>query len=312
MLSNLDMGKLESERLKHFPNVNSLLKISLGLILFTLLSSALVYAETVSVDVEGNSFDIDYTTTGMSVSGIDADLDSVSLILIVDVTDSPGILNITFDRSFFDSTFEGVDEDFFVLADGDESTFTETETTAQSRTLSINLPSGTEDVEIIGSIFGDSAPVVETPEEEEPPVVETPEEEEPPVVETPEEEEPPVVETPEEEEPPVVETPPVDETPKTQCGPGTVLKDGACVLDERCGPGTVLKDGTCVLDERCGPGTVLKDGTCVLESTLQSSSVTIPKGIGSELVIGTITAFGVAAAIGIILALISRADTRKN
>ena len=304
MLSNLDMGKLESERLKHFPNVNSLLKISLGLILFTLLSSALVYAETVSVDVEGNSFDIDYTTTGMSVSGIDADLDSVSLILIVDVTGSPGILNITFDRSFFDSTFEGVDEDFFVLADGDESTFTETETTAQSRTLSINLPSGTEDVEIIGSIFGDSAPVV--------PVVETPEEEEPPVVETPEEEEPPVVETPEEEEPPVVETPPVDETPKTQCGPGTVLKDGACVLDERCGPGTVLKDGTCVLDERCGPGTVLKDGTCVLESTPQSSSVTIPKGIGSELVIGTITAFGVAAAIGIILALISRADTRKN
>ena len=288
MLSNLDMGKLESERLKHFPNVNSLLKISLGLILFTLLSSALVYAETISVDVEGNSFDIDYTTTGMSVSGIDADLDFVSLILTVDVTDSPGILDITFDRSFFDALYEEdgdiVDDIFIILADGDESTFTETETTAQSRTLSINLPSGTEDVEIIGSIFGDSAPVVETPEEEEPPVVETPEEEEPPVVETPEE-----------EEPPVVETPPVDETPKTQCGPGTVLKDG-----------------TCVLDERCGPGTVLKDGTCVLESTPQSSSVTIPKGMGSELVIGTITAFGVAAAIGIILALISRADTRKN
>ena len=301
MLSNLDMGKLESERLKHFPNVNSLLKISLGLILFTLLSSALVYAETISVDVEGNSFDIDYTTTGMSVTGIEADTELMSLILFVDVTGSPGVLEITFDRSFFDSTFEGVDEDFFVLADFDDANFTEIDTTTQSRTLSINLPSGTEDVEIIGSIFGDSAPVVETPEEEEPPVVETPEEEEPPVVETPEE-----------EEPPVVETPPVDETPKTQCGPGTVLKDGACVLDERCGPGTVLKDGTCVLDERCGPGTVLKDGTCVLESTPQSSSVTIPKGIGSELVIGTITAFGVAAAIGIILALISRADTRKN
>ena len=41
---------------------------------------------------------------------------------------------------------------------------------------------------------------------------------------------------------------PLDTTPKTQCGPGTVLKDGACVLDERCGPGTVLKDGACVLD----------------------------------------------------------------
>ncbi len=263
MLSNLDMGKLESERLKHFPNVNSLLKISLGLILFTLLSLALVYAETVSVDVEGNSFDIDYTTTGMSVSGIDADLDFVSLILTVDVTDSPGILDITFDRSFFDALYEEdgdiVDDIFIILADGDESTFTETETTAQSRTLSINLPSGTQEVEIIGYIFNNPAfePEVTEPETTEPEVIE--------------------------------------ETQKTQCGPGTVLKDGACVLDER-----------------CGPGTVLEDGVCVLESTPQSSSVTIPKGMGSELVIGTITAFGVAAAIGIILALISRADTRKN
>ena len=269
------MDNLQSERLKHLPNVNSLLKISLGLILFTLLSSALVYAETISVDIEGNSFDIDYTTTGMSVSGIDADLDFVSLILTVDVTDSPGVLEITFDRSFFDSIFGGVDDDFIILADGDEPNSTEIDTTAQSRTLSIELPSGTEDVEIIGSVFGDSASVVE------PPVVE------PPVVE------PPVVEPPEEEEPPVVET------PKTQCGPGTILEDGACVLDERCGPGTILEDGVCVLESTS-------------QSTPQSSSVSIPKGMGSELVIGTIAAFGVAAAIGIILALISRADTRKK
>ncbi len=281
------MDNLESERLKHLPNVNSLLKISLGLILFTLLSSALVYAETISVDIEGNSFDVDYTTTGMFVTGVEADLDFVSLILTVDVTDSPGVLEITFDRSFFDSIFEGVDDDFIILADGDEPNSTEIDTTAQSRTLSIELPSGTEDVEIIGSVFGDSASVVERP------VVETPEEEEPPVVETPEEEEPPVVETPEEEEPPVVET------PKTQCGPGTILEDGACVLDERCGPGTILEDGVCVLESTS-------------QSTPQSSSVSIPKGMGSELVMGTIAAFGVAAAIGIVLALISRADTRKK
>lgn len=266
------MDNLESERLKHLPNVNSLLKISLGLILFTLLSSALVYAETISVDIEGNSFDIDYTTTGMSVSGIDADLDFVSLILTVDVTDSPGVLEITFDRSFFDSIFEGVDDDFIILADGDEPNFTETETTDQSRTLSIKLPSGTEEVEIIGSVFGDSTPVIE-----------------PPVME-----EPPVVETPVEEEPPVVETPPVDETPKTQCGPGTVLKDGACVLDER-----------------CGPGTVLKDGACVLVSTPQPSETSV-KGLGKEMITGVIAAIAVAGAIGIILGLISRASRSKD
>jgi len=95
------MDKLQSERLKHFPNVNSLLKISLGLILFTIISSALVYAETVSVNVEGTSYDIEYVGTGMTISGIEADSDFISLILTVDVTDSTGTLDITFDRSFF-------------------------------------------------------------------------------------------------------------------------------------------------------------------------------------------------------------------
>jgi len=262
VLNNPDMGKLESERLKHFPNVNSLLKISLGLILFTIISTALVYAETMSVDVEGNSFDIDYTATGMTVTGVEADTDFISLIFTVDVTDSSGTLDITFDRSFFDSVYQGLDDDFIILADGDEPTSTETQTNTQSRTLSIELPSGTEDVEIIGSVFGAPEP-------------------EPPVVE------PPVV------EPPVVE-PPVDDTPKTQCGPGTILKDGACVLDER-----------------CGPGTILKDGACVLESTPQSSGDS-SKGIGKELVVGVAAAFVIAGIIGIILGLMSKASKNRD
>ena len=45
----MGLNKPQSERLQNFPNVNSLLKISLGLILFTILSSAFVYAETIPV-----------------------------------------------------------------------------------------------------------------------------------------------------------------------------------------------------------------------------------------------------------------------
>jgi len=277
------MDNLESERLKHSPNVSSLLKISLGLILFTLLSSALVYAETVSVDIEGNSFDIDYTTTGMSVSGIISDLDFVSLILTVDVTDSPGILEITFDRSFFDSTFKGADDDFIILADGDEPNFTETETTTQSRTLSINLPSGTEEVEIIGSIFNNPAfePEVTEPEVTEPEVTE------------PEVTEPEVTE-PEVTEPEVTEPEVTEETQKTQCGPGTILKDGACILDERCGPGTVLEDGVCVLDSTPQPTT------------------TSSKGLGKELITGVVAAIAIAGVIGIILAIISKVSKSSD
>jgi hypothetical protein len=223
------------------------------------ISSALVYAETISVDVEGNSFDVDYTATGLDVSGIEADLTFFSLILTVDVTDSTGILNITFERSFLDSTFEGADDDFLIINQfGEEVNFTETETTSQSRTLSIEVLAGTTDIEIIGTNFGDST--------EETMMEETMEE----------------------------STETVDETPKIQCGPGTILKNGACELDERCGPGTVLKDGACVLD-----------------STPKSSETSV-NIISRELITAVVAALAIAGAIGIILGIISKVSKSKN
>jgi len=152
-MDNLAVKELYSEKHVSLPSINSLLKISLGLILFTMISTALVYAETMSVDVEGTSYDIEYFTTGVTITGAESDVEAGSLILFVDVTESSGILEITFERIFFDSIYEGEDEEFYVLADLDDANFEETETTALSRTLSIQLPSGTEDVEIIGYSF---------------------------------------------------------------------------------------------------------------------------------------------------------------
>ncbi len=272
-MNNSAVKELYSEKHTPLPSVNSLLKISLGLILFTMISTALVYAETMSVDIEGNSFDIEYDVTGMTVSGIEADTDAISLILTVDVNDSNGTLDITFNRSFFDSTYQGLDDDFILLADGDEPNFSEINTSSQSRTLSIELPAGTEEIEIIGSVFGQT-PVEETPVEETP------------VEETPVEETP--VEETHVEETPVEETS-VEDTPKTQCGAGTVLKNGVCILDERCGPGTVLKNGVCVLD-----------------STSQSSSS--GKGMSRELIMGFVIAFVIAGIVGVIFGIISKAN----
>jgi hypothetical protein len=270
-MNNFTVKELYSEKHIPLPNVNSLLKISLGLMLFTLISFALVYAESLPVDVEGTSFDVEYDVTGMTVSGIEADVDFISLILTVDVTESSGTLDITLDRSFFDSTFEGLDDDFIILADGDEPTFSETATTSQSRTLSIELPAGTEEIEIIGSVFGQSV--------EDTPVEDTP------VEDTPVEDTP-VEDTPVEDTP--IEDTPVDDTPKTQCGPGTILKNGACVLDERCGPGTILKDGACVID-----------------STQTSGS---SKGMGKETVMGFAVAFLAAGTIAVVFGIIARAS----
>ena len=279
-MNNFAVKELYSDKHTSLPSVSSLLKISLGLILFTMLSTALVYAETMSVDVEGTSFDVEYTATGLTVDDVESDSGFGSLLFTVDVTDSIGILNLVLERSFLDSTFEGEDDPFIIINQfGEDLVFTET-TTSLSRTLNIELPAGTIEVDVIGTSFNNS--ILSEPVE--PPVVETPTVE-PPVVETPTVE-PPVVETP------TVE-PPVDNTPKIQCGPGTVLKDGACVLDERCGPGTVLKDGACVLD-----------------STSQSSGSS--KGMGKESLMGFVVAFVIAGIVAVIFGIIARASKSSN
>ena len=91
---------------------------------------------------------------GLTVYEIESDIDSMSLIFYVDVSDSTGKLDVTFERSFFDSIYDGIDDQFFILSDGDETVFRETLTTSESRALSIDVPLGTEELEIIGSEFG--------------------------------------------------------------------------------------------------------------------------------------------------------------
>jgi hypothetical protein len=229
---------------------------------------------TATVDVNGQSIDVSYDAAGVEVTGVDADLDGIELIFIVQVTGSPAILEITFDREFFDSKFGDTDEPFLAIADGDFVEIAETETTNDSRTLRLELPQGTEEVEIIGTHLAGitlEEPVVEEPVVEEP-----------------------VVEEPEVVEEPVVEEPEVPEVtqPKTECGPGTVLKDGVCVLEETCGPGTHLEDGICVLDEK--------------------SSVAGERPPFNQLIYGAGAGFVIAFIVMIFLWLIGKAGRQKN
>ena len=240
-----------------------------------MMAPAIVYAVpgTIDVDIDGSPATINYDAEGVQINSIEADLDFISLVLQVDVPDSPGILEITFERSFFDYVND-IDDSFIIIADGDEPTFEETSTTAESRTLRIELPQGTEEVEIVGTEFGeleieDPAPVDPEPEE-------------------------PVVEDPA----PVVE-------PAADSAPAEPATDSA--VADSCGPGTILKDGTCVLDQTCGPGTVFKDGTCVLDATEKA-----PPGRNRDLIVGAAAAIIIAFAVIIPLWIIGRASKSRS
>jgi hypothetical protein len=285
VIENKNINNLKSERVRCLPNVNSLMKISLGLIFFTIISTAFVYAETLSVDVDGTSFDVQYTTVGMTVTGIESDTESMSLIFSVDVTDSTGTLNVELKRSFFDSIYDNVDDLFFILADNDKAISEEIQTTSQSRSLIITVPSGTVDLEIIGSGFNNSVKeiIVEEIIVEEIIVEEI-------IVEEIIVEEIIVEEI-------IVEEIIVEEI---------IVND---MPDNECGPGTILENNICILDQRCGPGTILQGNACVLDSTLVKSSST---GYTKELIMSVTTALGIAGVIGIVLAIIARVNKNKN
>ncbi len=233
-----------------------IIKTVLALMVFTILSPAFIYAVPgiFTVDLEETSVDVSFDVKGIEITSAEADLDFASLILQVEVSDSTGILEITFARNFFDATFAGTDDEFIILGDGfDELDYEETNTTLESRTLRIEIPNGTEEVEIIGTAFGEPEPPAPTTE------------------------------------PPAPTTEPT--TPKTKCGPGTVLKDGACVLEEKCGPGTILQDGACVASP---------------------SSFTGPVSISKDFAVGGGIALGIAFILMLIFGLIAMGSRQKS
>lgn len=266
-------------------------------------SGAFAEAGMESVEVNGSSYDVNYDATGLTVLGMDTATSPPTLIIFVETTDVSGTLEVTLDRAFFDSRTDDADDDFLVLADGGfDVEFTES-ATETARVLTIDVPSGTSSIDILGTTFGASAaeePVEESVEE--------------PVEETP-------VEEPEE----------IPEEPEMTCGPGTVLQDGMCVLEQTtpveepeetpeepktgdmtCGPGTVLKDGACVLDQTCGAGTILVDGQCVLDESKPAPVEKSSRGMAFEFAAPLVAAFIIAFIIMIVLWAIGKAGRSKN
>ena len=100
--------------------------------------------------IEGSSDLIGYEITGAKLLGIIPDADANSLIISIDAMDD-GSITLTIPRSVLDATFpDGGDDDFFILVDGEEVDFDEIKSSTD-RTITIEFPAGTEQIEIIGT-----------------------------------------------------------------------------------------------------------------------------------------------------------------
>ena len=102
-----------------------------------------------TVSIEGAEEKVGYKITGGKLISIMPDVDANSLIVTIDAMDD-GSLTLTIPRSVMDATINGEDDEFFVLVDGEEVDFEET-TTSTDRTLTIQFPAGSEEIEIIGT-----------------------------------------------------------------------------------------------------------------------------------------------------------------
>lgn len=108
-----------------------------------------IAATTILLDVYA-SVPFEISETGVNVESYQLDTEMNSIILELEVIDSEGILEITFEREFFDAIYQDQDDKFLIIADGDLLAYKETKTT-QSRTIILNLISDVDEVEIFGS-----------------------------------------------------------------------------------------------------------------------------------------------------------------
>jgi len=114
------------------------------------------------VEVQGTDFKLTYAISGGKINQVIPDLDEKSLMVEIESI-SNGTLVIKLPREVIDAKFAGEDDSFIVLLDGLDVNFDES-TTGNERTLTIQYPEGTEDIEIIGTYvipeFGEIAVLI--------------------------------------------------------------------------------------------------------------------------------------------------------
>ena len=97
----------------------------------------------------GQSFQVPYDLTGATVSDMSISSQDTSLVISLQSTDD-GNLTVALPRALIDAKDGANDDQFFVLVDGADTDFKESKT-ATDRTITVSIPQGTAQVEVIGT-----------------------------------------------------------------------------------------------------------------------------------------------------------------
>ncbi len=119
-----------------------------------LLVSQLSYSQAktnISVEYAGHRFNVNASLTNGNIESIEVYPDFSSIVATVSTTDKDGELAITLPRDLIDAKFEGGDNQFIVTVDEEDWDFEEVNITSTDRTLKIQVPSGSGEIEIIGT-----------------------------------------------------------------------------------------------------------------------------------------------------------------
>ena len=104
------------------------------------------------IAVTGTDFMVSYKITGGKIDSISIpDVENPVSLIIAITASQDGSLIITLPRALIDAKSGDLDEQFFVIIDGEEVDFEETMTTDTERTLTIPFLEGDSEIEIIGT-----------------------------------------------------------------------------------------------------------------------------------------------------------------
>ncbi len=108
--------------------------------------------ETINIDFSDPTSGVKkISLSNGNVMIVEADPDTLRLMITVQTVDVNGKLQITLDRNLIDAKADGKDEGFIVIVDGEEGFHEEISSTPTERTLEIVVPRQTTEIEIVGT-----------------------------------------------------------------------------------------------------------------------------------------------------------------